>query len=79
MLNLSCSEPTLEQLLEDPLTQAVMRADRINPHAVRRMLASVSLDLESRAPSNQELSWQAAAFERGNVAQWLRTPSCLGC
>ena len=79
MLNLSCGEPTLEQLLDDPLTQAVMRADRVNPYAVRRMLNSVALDLQSRAPSNQELSWQAAAFERGNVAQWLRSPSCAEC
>ena len=39
-------EPTIHDLLNDPLTQMVMQADRVDPLALRRMLGSVALEIE---------------------------------
>jgi hypothetical protein len=41
-----CSEPTIQDLLNDPLTRAVMKADSVDPQALRRMLGSVALEIE---------------------------------
>ena len=35
----SCLQPTLEQLLDDPLVRLVMRADGVRPEALREVLA----------------------------------------
>jgi hypothetical protein len=39
-----CNTLTLDALLADPVTQAVMKADRVDPAALRVMLRSVALD-----------------------------------
>ena len=39
-------EPTIHDLLNDPLTKIVMQADRVDPLALRRMLGSVALEIE---------------------------------
>src|SRR5690242_15485830 len=41
-----CHEPTIQELLNDPLTRAVMKADSVDPQALRRMLGSVALEIE---------------------------------
>ena len=41
-----CYEPTIQELLNDPLTRAVMKADSVDPQALRRMLGSVALEIE---------------------------------
>jgi hypothetical protein len=41
-----CIEPTIQDLLNDPLTQAVMKADSVDSQALRRMLGSVALEIE---------------------------------
>ena len=35
-------EPTLQEILSDPITQAIMQADRVDPHALTRMLQGVT-------------------------------------
>ncbi|MBN8942373.1 MAG: hypothetical protein J0H01_22900 [Rhizobiales bacterium] len=46
-------ELTVDQLLDDPLILAVMRADRVDPARLRVMLARLSASLD---PSGQAVS-----------------------
>ena len=43
--------PTIEQLLEDSLVQAVMRADNVEPRALRALLADAAARVERRPAS----------------------------
>ena len=54
-------EPTNHDLLNDPLTQVVMQADRVDPLALRRMLGSVALEIErtGRQADYQPRRWHA--------------------
>ena len=48
----ACAEPTIGDLLADPLTDALMRADRVDMDDFREMLRSVSRRLQAaRAPA----------------------------
>ena len=38
----SCQEPTLEEILSDPITRAVMRADGVDQHQFGAMLRRVA-------------------------------------
>ena len=50
--NNGCAEPTIGDLLADPLTGALMRADRVDMDDFHEMLRSVSLRLQTaRAPA----------------------------
>jgi hypothetical protein len=42
-------EPTLDELLGDPMTQALMHADRVNPIELANMLASVAREIAGRS------------------------------
>jgi hypothetical protein len=55
----ACSAPTLDRLLADPLIQAVMRADRVDPATLRRELTRVADDLAT--PSDPRARFGAAA------------------
>jgi hypothetical protein len=42
-------EPTLDQLLGDPLTQALMSADRVDPLQLAAMLRSLGREIGGRS------------------------------
>ena len=46
---MACSAPTLDDLLSDPLIQAVMRADHVETVALKRMLTGVAARQGERA------------------------------
>jgi hypothetical protein len=79
----SCGDPTIHDLLNDPLTQAVMQADRVDPLALRKMLGSVALEIErTDRQADYQPRWQNAplAVSAGGsgIGQWLRSQVCGG-
>jgi hypothetical protein len=52
----SHDDPTLDELLGDPITQAVMIADRVDPPALAAMLRSLAREIGGRpgAPALRE-------------------------
>jgi hypothetical protein len=42
-------EPTLDELLGDPMTQALMHADRVDPRALAAVLRSVAREIAGRS------------------------------
>jgi hypothetical protein len=80
----SCNEPTIHDLLSDPLTQAVMQADRVDPLALKRMLGSVAVEIQSAGRQGDYVShWQKAAIAQPagglGVGQWFRAQICGAC
>lgn len=81
------SEPTIDELLDDSMTQGLMRADGVNAAALRQMLYGLASSIESRlavqhdriAPVDGVLAWNdRAAFEhRSSLAQ--STNLCAAC
>ncbi len=59
---------TVDQLLNDPMTLAVMRADRIDPASFRAMLAGQARRLREA---------EAAAYGRPAGVRFLPAPSPL--
>ena len=49
MHNFHC-EPPLSQMLDDPLTQALMDRDRVDPRALRDLLTEVQQRIAKAAP-----------------------------
>jgi hypothetical protein len=45
-------DPTLDELLRDPLTQAVMRADRVDSPKLEAMLRSLAREIGARFDRN---------------------------
>lgn len=41
-------EPNLDELLADPLTQAIMRCDGVSPASLQALVAKVRADLKAR-------------------------------
>lgn len=64
-----CTPMTLDALLADPVTQAVMKADHVDPAALRTMLRSVVLDAAGGAVQNGNTRKQLARtrFNRGGA------------
>jgi hypothetical protein len=62
--------PTLYELLSDPLTQAVMKADRVDPAKLKAMLRSVAREITARSGS---AGGSAAAFVKAESAKFERT------
>jgi hypothetical protein len=80
----SCAEPTIHDLLNDPLTQAVMQADRVDPLTLRQMLGSVALEIErADRRADYQPRWQTAplavAAGGSGLGQWLRSQLCGAC
>jgi hypothetical protein len=50
-------EPTMEEMLSDPIVKAVMTADNVDPVALERRLRSVALMLRSRAHADRS-AWK---------------------
>jgi hypothetical protein len=76
-------EPTIHDLLNDPLTQVVMQADRVDTLALRRMLGSVALEIERTGrqadyqPRRRHLP-SAVAAGGSDLGRWVRGQFCGG-
>jgi hypothetical protein len=57
-------DPTLEELLGDPITQAVMTADRVDPRELKAMLASIA-----RAIGRRQGAWALRDAASGCVSE----------
>jgi hypothetical protein len=80
----SCEDLTIHDLLNDPLTQMVMRADRVDPLTLRQMLGSVALEIErADRQADYQPRWQnaplAVADGGPGLGQWLRSQLCGAC
>jgi hypothetical protein len=62
-------DPTLCELLSDPLTQAVMKADRVDPAKLKAMLRSVAREIAGRSRS---VGGSAAALVKAESAKCER-------
>jgi hypothetical protein len=62
-------DPTLCELLTDPLTQAVTKADRVDPAKLKAMLRSVAREFAGRSPS---AGGSAAALVKAESAEYER-------
>jgi hypothetical protein len=63
-------DPTLYELLSDPLTQAVMTADRVDPAKLKAMLRSVAREIAGRSGC---AGGSAVAFVKAETAKFERT------
>ena len=71
-----CSAPTLDDLLADPLIQAVMRADHVETVALKRMLTGVAARQTERA---LDLSGARVRFCCQTSATSGSRPGAQGC
>jgi hypothetical protein len=57
---------TLDDLLNDPLTQAVMQADHVDANSLKAMLGSLAVDIRNVAPKriNKKNESACAGFNR---------------
>jgi hypothetical protein len=76
-------EPTIHELLNDPITQMVMQADGVDPLALRRVLGSVALEIERTGrqadyqPRRRHLP-SAVAAGGSDLGRWVRGQFCGG-
>ena len=76
----SCGDLTIQELLDDPLTKAVMRADKVDPLALRRMLGTVAQEVQRPArQADYEPEWRNFPPARLGVGQWMRAQFCGAC
>ena len=70
-----CAEPTIDELLADPLTRALMEADRVDVAAFEQMLQSVA----GRLPAGRRIATEAivALKTRTNVKPEQSIPDYL--
>jgi hypothetical protein len=61
---------TLDELLGDSVTQAVMKADRVDPAKLKAMLRSVAREIAGRSGSAGE---SAVAFVKAESTKFERT------
>jgi hypothetical protein len=71
-MTMLCRELTLDDLLDDPMTQAVMRADRIEPAAVRGMLLAMAGKIEN-AGRVSTVSAQPRGRSGSVLGRWMRS------
>ena len=64
----SHDDPTLDELLGDPITQAVMIADRVDPRALAAMLRSMAREIGGR-PGAPMLRKAASCCASGTAIQ----------
>jgi hypothetical protein len=74
-MSICFSEPTIDELLDDNLTQGLMRADGVDAAALKSMLYGLASSIESRpavqhdrmSSPNRVLAWgDSAAFQHGS-------------
>lgn len=75
----SCGDPTIHDLLDDPLTKAVMQADRVDPLALRQMLGAVALEIQSAARQSNHRDARETPFGRFGLGRWVRSQLCGAC
>jgi len=56
-------DPTLVELLSDPLTHAVMRADHVNPQELENLLCDLARRADSLATSSGQRFCQCRSSE----------------
>jgi hypothetical protein len=71
----SRNDPTLDDLLGDPVTHAIMRADRVDPRELEAMLRALALRLARPAGRSDGDARDAerVPFERNAVSRFLRS------
>jgi hypothetical protein len=76
-----CGDPTIHDLLSDPLTQAVMQADHVDLPALRQMLGTVALEIQSAARQSHDGGTQSQGAPAGGlgVGRWFRSQVCGAC
>jgi hypothetical protein len=59
-------DPTLDELLGDPITQAIMHADRVDPPKLEAMLRSLAREVagRSRASATARIETEGARRDR---------------
>ena len=62
-----CAEFTIGDLLSDPLTGALMRADRVNVSELEILLGSVAYRIQAQAPAQPIVAVKAAAEPRPSI------------
>ena len=60
-------ELTLDQLLDDPLTQAVMKADRVDPSTLAVMLRRLAVEIADATPPSAGTARNPVA----RLARWV--------
>jgi hypothetical protein len=70
----SRDDPTLDELLGDPMTQAIMNADRVDPATLKVMLRSVAREIGGRSGGRATdlVEAQSARFDRNAVGRLPR-------
>lgn len=63
----SLAEPTLRDLMTDPLVRSVMRADRVDPRALEAMLRSLAVRAK---PARKRLPPLSAVALCGTGCPW---------
>jgi hypothetical protein len=71
---------TIQELLDDPLTKAVMQADRVDALALRRMLGTIAMEVQSPArQADYQPLWQNFPPAQVGIGQWVRSQLCGAC
>jgi hypothetical protein len=67
-------DPTLDELLGDPITQAIMQADRVDPPKLEAMLRSLAREVAGRsgASATALIETEGARFDRSAVGPLSR-------
>jgi hypothetical protein len=74
-MTMLCRELTIDELLGDPVIQAVMQADRVDPLALRVTLHSVAIEIESawRQSDDSAPESRQAPSGRNAFSRWTRS------
>jgi hypothetical protein len=65
-------DPTLDELLADPITQAIMHADRVDPPALAAMLRTLAREISGRSGGTATALAAGARFDRTAVGRLPR-------
>jgi hypothetical protein len=71
----SHDDPTIDDLLGDPVTRAVMKADGVDPSALEAMLRALAprVAIAAGRSSDDALDVELAPFDRNAVSRFLRS------
>jgi hypothetical protein len=74
----SHDELTIDELLSDPVTRAVMKADRVDPSALAAMLRSMARTMEQGFDGSNSFAFAGDGARSGCVGSRFRNQSQLG-
>jgi hypothetical protein len=71
----SYDDPTIDDLLGDPMTRAIMKADGVDPSALEAMLRALAPRVARAAGRSNDgsLHGEPAPFDRNAVSRFLRS------